>query len=43
MIKTLKSFKISMRHPMLTYVQDRIVKIKIILLVTKITAIAAVS
>jgi len=33
----------SMRDPMLVYVQDKIVKIKIILLATKITAIAVLS
>jgi len=39
MIKNL----MSMRDPMLAYVQDKIVKIKIILLATKMTAIAVVS
>ena len=39
MIKTF----MSIRDPMITYVQDKIVKIKIILFVTKITAIAVVS
>ena len=33
----------NIRDPMQAYVQDKIVKIKIILLVTKITAIAVVS
>jgi len=33
----------SMKDPTLAYVQDKIVKIKIILLATKITAIAVVS
>ena len=33
---------VSMRDPMLAYAQDKTVKIKIILLATKITAIAVV-